>query len=470
MHLHRIIRGALAVSGGLLIAGAAGAQVVSLDPATAAAPDAGKTITFTLKVADIQNLFGWQADVVYDKAVLKFAKFEEGGFLKSLGASFSTPPKEKDVAGDPDGLNRSVTLAATLLLPGASAKGSGDLGVLTFDVVAKRATLLKVSGAKFLDPTPKEMPVTTKGATLTVEAANKPPKAAAGQNQNASVGASVAFDGSASSDEDGTIAKFEWDFGDGSKGEGAKVTHIYATAGTFSVSLTVTDDKGATAKATVTVTVSGKPIVREHASASPALRLTATFPVADQHGHAYIAIWKGEWPVKQGQWLEYQVAMFSGNPAFQASVDASTADGATLRDIQLAGKPVVDQNGVGSHPANDLSKFARDKWYHRQIPLDALAGKTVTEVTLAVDSDKHAAGVFNAWFDNIQVTDKTNLIAELYTDGKEVPLPTPVAVATAAGQGGIQGMTDASVTAGTTSVAVHPRGKLVTTWGILKRR
>lgn len=54
------------------------------------------------------------------------------------------------------------------------------------------------------------------------------------------------FDASASSDSDGTIASFDWDFGDGSTGTGVNASHTYAADGDYAVTLTVTDDDGAT--------------------------------------------------------------------------------------------------------------------------------------------------------------------------------------------------------------------------------
>jgi hypothetical protein len=53
----------------------------------------------------------------------------------------------------------------------------------------------------------------------------------------------VQFDGSASFDPDGSIVSYSWDFGDGTAGIGATVSHTYA-AGTYTAILTVTDNTG----------------------------------------------------------------------------------------------------------------------------------------------------------------------------------------------------------------------------------
>lgn len=62
------------------------------------------------------------------------------------------------------------------------------------------------------------------------------------------------FDGSGSSDPDGSIASYAWDFGDGTTGEGAKPSHTYSKAGAYTVKLTVTDDSGETGALTKQVT------------------------------------------------------------------------------------------------------------------------------------------------------------------------------------------------------------------------
>ena len=71
---------------------------------------------------------------------------------------------------------------------------------------------------------------------------------------------SVAADARASSDTDGTISRFEWDFGDGESATGAQVTHEYTASGEFTVLLTVTDNDGASASTARTVTANAPPV------------------------------------------------------------------------------------------------------------------------------------------------------------------------------------------------------------------
>ncbi|UDY35504.1 PKD domain-containing protein [Dermatobacter hominis] len=67
------------------------------------------------------------------------------------------------------------------------------------------------------------------------------------------------FDATLSSDPDGTIVSYSWDFGDSTGSASVAPNHTYATGGTYSVTLTVTDDDGATHSVTHPVTVTNPP-------------------------------------------------------------------------------------------------------------------------------------------------------------------------------------------------------------------
>ena len=66
---------------------------------------------------------------------------------------------------------------------------------------------------------------------------------------------SVSFNASGSSDVDGNIVSYLWDFGDSTTGSGVFVNHIYNNAGIYNVTLTVTDNDGLTDTDSIMITV-----------------------------------------------------------------------------------------------------------------------------------------------------------------------------------------------------------------------
>jgi hypothetical protein len=81
-----------------------------------------------------------------------------------------------------------------------------------------------------------------------------PPTARAGSDRTVTVGESVSFDGGGSTDSV-AIDRYSWDFDDGDTTTGKTAVHEFDAAGTYDVSLTVTDVAGHTDEATVEVAV-----------------------------------------------------------------------------------------------------------------------------------------------------------------------------------------------------------------------
>lgn len=96
----------------------------------------------------------------------------------------------------------------------------------------------------------------TVSVTLTPLPSNNPPIANfTFTPADPTVGETVSFDASSSSDSDGSITTYDWDFGDGGTGSGQFATHAYAVSGTHSAVLTVTDNGGAQDTIAKSVTV-----------------------------------------------------------------------------------------------------------------------------------------------------------------------------------------------------------------------
>lgn len=101
--------------------------------------------------------------------------------------------------------------------------------------------------------------VSTKTITVNVPP-NVPPTAAIGSSGSGGQAPyAVTFDGSGSSDADGSVSSYAWDFGNDRTATGAVASANYTSPGSYTATLTVTDNRGATGTATKQIVVTGAP-------------------------------------------------------------------------------------------------------------------------------------------------------------------------------------------------------------------
>ena len=100
---------------------------------------------------------------------------------------------------------------------------------------------------------------------------NRPPTAVFSASSNAvNVGQQVIFDAQNSTDRDGKIVRYNWDFGDSGQDMGVSVVHSFSPGGNYTVTLTVTDNEGKKDRANMTIHINEYPKARIGCSATAA--------------------------------------------------------------------------------------------------------------------------------------------------------------------------------------------------------
>jgi PKD repeat protein len=146
-----------------------------------------------------------------------------------------------------------VNIRAVIVGSNFAGMGSVNMGpgieILKTKLIDSTQIAVRFTVSPNASPGPRTITVTTTSGSSELGSAfsvaeNRPPQAVFSINPpNGNKGVDITFDGSPSNDSDGTIQLYQWDFGDSSKGEGKIVTHQYQTAGAFTTTLTVTDDR-----------------------------------------------------------------------------------------------------------------------------------------------------------------------------------------------------------------------------------
>ncbi len=235
----------------------------------------------------------------------------------------------------------------------AAINGSGNptFGILDLSATADSLTaaFVRASGGAFSD----SFSITSGGPPV-----NEPPTAAF---TSTSTGLTAAFDASGSVDSDGTISSYAWDFGDSQTGTGATTSHPYATAGTYQVKLTVTDDAGAPTSLTKPVTVSSTPAPVVLASDDFGRTVAAGWGTADLGGTWTVNGSTANASVSGGTGMLRMATAGAGPSIYMSTLSSSDTDLLTtfaLDKVPVGGTSGVDQGlqvrriaGVGDYRA-----------------------------------------------------------------------------------------------------------------------
>ena len=204
---------------------------VSIQPLEMESPTAGKEFSVDVTIANGENVAAYQVTVEFNPNTLSLVDAKNADYLPEN--AFVVPPIITD---------NNVTLAATSLAD--ASNGDGTLATITFAVVDVNPSTIKFTSALLSDPEANQLEVITTNGQITGPAAkNEFPVAVIDVTpKTVSTGQTVTLS-AAGSQDDSKINTYVWRFGDGSSAERKEtVTHVYKQPGTYTVTLTVTDD------------------------------------------------------------------------------------------------------------------------------------------------------------------------------------------------------------------------------------
>ena len=179
-------------------------------------------------------------------------------------------------------------------------------------------------------------------------------------------GLTCSFVANGSTDPDGVITQYSWTFGDGATGGGMNATHTFATSGTRAVTLTVTDDDGATASTTQQVTAIQPITFVAHAAADAnSTAHVVTIPTTVAAGDALLLFFASNTTATIGDPVGWQVldtVSTSGSTTrvwrrVATAADAGAAVRVTVSSISKGDLAVVAYRGTDV--TDPVAGFAR---------------------------------------------------------------------------------------------------------------
>ena len=209
------------------------------------------------------------------------------------------------------------------------------------------------------------------------------------------------FDGGNSTDPDGTIVAYTWDFGDGTTATGPAATRTFTAKGPYNVSLAVEDDRGLVRIVTVVIEILDRPPVAEAGDNRTAFKrtlVTLNGSATDPDGDTVVISWM-QWsgpvvilsgnvtarpsftPVLAGIY-EFELAVHDGTTEARDSVSITVPERppvAEAGDNRTAFKrTLVTLNGRATDPDGDSMAFS---WTQRSGPVVLLSGNDTARPT-----------------------------------------------------------------------------------------
>jgi PGF-CTERM protein len=213
------------------------------------------------------------------------------------------------------------------------------------------------------------------------------PTASTGGSKTLNVGESTTFDGSGSSD-DGTITSYEWDFdGDGTTdATGVSPTHSFGSPGTYTVTLTVTDDGGNTDTSTVSVTVQDNtaPIASVSSATSAEVGDTVSFDGSGSSDN--VGITSYDWTLPDGTATGSSTAAHTFESAGTYTIDLTVTDGAGNSDTASVTVTVESSGGGGGGGATTTTTTTTATTGATTTTEDETAGTTEATTTTEAET------------------------------------------------------------------------------------
>ena len=151
---------------------------------------------------------------------------------------------------------------------------------------------------------------------------------------------------------DTDVSPLRWNFGDGTKGEGKEVAHVFETFGDYTVTLSSSSDKGLQALASKTVKVNGLPEARFTTSAK-AWSLEVSFDASqslDPEGAIDDYNWEfGDGTEGSGQTVSHSFAETGSYDVTLTVTDANGAEASVTQTLTIEPKPVLEPISVSSN-------------------------------------------------------------------------------------------------------------------------